>query len=428
MSKIMLKPFFFLAIVALCFTACTDTDDVDEPTTSLFVTENYTVSGTTETFTLLEGSFDADYTLDNATNWLISGGVFVQNGVTLTVEAGTTVYAADDASIPFLAVSQGGKIDAQGTASSPIVFTTVRSLTDVAEAGDWGGIILNGYANLNIPEPAEGEGDTGAYGGDDDNDNSGTMRYVRVEYAGKKLATDNELNGFSFNGVGSGTTLEYLQAYKCADDGFEFFGGAVSLKYAVAMGAGDDSFDWTFGWSGNGQFWLADQQGPEGDRGIEADNNGDDNLASPYSMPTLSNITLIGMSEPEDADGEANTGIRLREGTKGFIYNTIIADFPNNGVRVSDEATTDNMTNGDLIIANSIVANAGTAWTDCADFENDATNSTLLNSDALLNGGYIGTIENNATDPTALGAWFDDASYIGAVQNGNDWLAGWTAQ
>ena len=97
-------------------------------------------------------------------------------------------------------------------------------------------------------------------------------------------------------------------------------------------------------------------------------------------------------------------------------------------MRVSDEATTDNMTNGDLIIANSIVANAGTAWTDCADFENDATNSTLLNSDALLNGGYIGTIENNATDPTALGAWFDDASYIGAVQNGNDWLAGWTAQ
>ena len=243
MSNTMLKPFFFLAIVALCFAACTETDDIDEPTTSLFVTENVTVSGTTETFTQIEGSFDADYTLDNATNWLISGGVFVNSGVTLTIEAGTTVYAADDASIPFLAVSQGGKIDAQGTANAPIVMTTIKTLTGGGAAGDWGGVILNGYANLNIPEPAEGEGDTGPYGGNDDADNSGTMRYVRVEYAGKKLATDNELNGFSFNGVGSGTTLEYLQAYKCADDGFEFFGGTVSLKYAVAMGAGDDSFD-----------------------------------------------------------------------------------------------------------------------------------------------------------------------------------------
>ena len=427
MSNTMLKPFFFFAIVALCFAACTETDDIDEPTTSLFVTENVTVSGTTETFTQIEGSFDADYTLDNATNWLISGGVFVNSGVTLTIEAGTTVYAADDASIPFLAVSQGGKIDAQGTANAPIVMTTIKTLTGGGAAGDWGGVILNGYANLNIPEPAEGEGDTGPYGGNDDADNSGTMRYVRVEYAGKKLATDNELNGFSFNGVGSGTTLEYLQAYKCADDGFEFFGGTVSLKYAVAMGAGDDSFDWTFGWSGNGQFWLADQQGPEGDRGIEADNNGDDNAATPYSMPTLSNITLIGMNETEDTDGEANTGMRLRAGTKGHIYNAIVADFPNNGIRVSDDVTTANMVSGDLKVQSSIVANAGTSWKDCAEFENDATNASFPNSDALLN-GYIGTVSNNATDPTTLDTWFDAANYIGAVQNGNDWLAGWTAQ
>lgn len=265
---------------------------------------------------------------------------------------------------------------------------------------------------------------TGVYGGDNDADNSGVLKYVRVEYAGKILGTDNELNSFSFNAVGSGTELSYLQAYRGSDDGFEFFGGTVNLRYAISTGSQDDSFDWTQGWRGNGQFWVVNQYNDAGDRGIEADNNGDDNAAEPFSNPTLANLTFLMVD-----DGDAsNTGMRLREGTKGKIYNAVVADAPKSGVRVSDEApstqTYDNMMDGSLLVTSTIVANAGTAWKDCAPFENDPKNA---NSDASFLNGYIGTYTGSeSTDPSTLGSWFTAANYIGAVQASDDWTAGWS--
>jgi hypothetical protein len=362
----------------------------------------------------VEGTIDKDYTFTSGTNWLLSGGVFV-DGATLTVEAGTEIYAADDGTVPFLSIKQGAKIIAEGTSSAPIVFTTVKANPT---SGSWGGIIVNGYADINTGETAEGEGGTGLYGGTDDTDNSGVLKYVRVEYAGKLLSADNELNSFSFNGVGSGTTLEYLQAYKGADDGFEFFGGTVSMKYAVSSGIEDDSYDWTHGWRGNGQFWVANQGSTGGDRGIEADNNGDNNTATPYSNPTLANITLVGN---DDGDGE-NTGMRLREGTKASIYNAIVINFPKNGIRVSDTESENHMAAGTLDVANSISFNNGTNWKDCSDFENDASNESI---DPSLN-GYIGTTSANAFEPTSLSSWFTSAAYKGAVSSSNDWTAGWT--
>ena len=164
----------------------------------------------------IQGTFNENYTLTSDTKWLLSGGVFVSGGAELTIEAGTTIWAADDGTTPFLSILRGGKINANGSQNSPIVFTTIKSNPN---PGDWGGLILNGYAQINTGSTAEGEGGTGTYGGTNDSDNSGVLRYVRVEYAGKILGTDNELNGFSFNGVGSGTTVEYIQAYKGADDG-----------------------------------------------------------------------------------------------------------------------------------------------------------------------------------------------------------------
>lgn len=377
---------------------------------SSYIITDVNING--EIYKQIQGTFDENYTLTNDEKWLLSGGVFVDNNSELTIEAGTTVYAANDGTTPFLSILRGSKINASGTSTSPIVFTTIKSNP---QAGDWGGLILNGYATINTGMTAEGEGGTGTYGGLNDNDNSGVLRYVRVEYAGKILGTDNELNGFSFNGVGSGTTVEYIQAYKGADDGIEFFGGTVNVKYAVSTGNGDDSFDWTHGWRGKGQFWVAEQDGLSGDRGIEADNNGDNNSVSPFSNPILSNLTLIGAD-----DGDvSNTGMRLREGTKGKIYNAIVVNFPNNGIRVSEVITTDNMNNGELVLKNSIIYNNGTNFKSCSLFEDDVTNSTL--NPKLT--GYVGVV-SGGEDVSLTDSWFTPTNYIGAVET--NWLQNWT--
>lgn len=383
----MKKLLFSLIAVTTLFTACVP-DPIDPIDNRTYIISDVTIGG--ETFKKLEGNVNEDLVLPNSEKWLLSGGVFVEDGFTLSILDGQTIYA-DTGVTTFLSVKQGGKVNIQGSQNNPIVFTP---LSDNPTYGTWGGIIINGFATINTGLTAEGEGGTGIYGGSDDSDNSGTLRYVRVEYAGKILGTDNELNGFSFNGVGSGTTIEYIQSYKGADDGIEFFGGTVNVRYAVSTHSQDDSFDWTHGWRGKGQYWYV-QQGPDGgDRGIEADNNGDDNTLSPYSNPTLSNITLIGV---DDGDG-SNTGMRLREGTKGKIYYASVSGFPKYGIRVSDQVTLDNVTNGELFVANSEVINNGTNFKDC-DFSQ--TSQTLNDS------------------------WFITDTTIGS---GTAWMNGWTRQ
>jgi hypothetical protein len=360
-----------------------------EPNTQTYVITDVNVNG--ESYKKLEGVINENISLDLNENWLLSGGVFVDEGAKLSINEGGTIYA-DTEVTTFLSIKQGGEMFIQGESTNPIVFTP---LTDNPSYGDWGGIIVNGYATINTGFNAEGEGGTGIYGGDNDNDDSGILRYVRVEYAGKVLGTDNELNGFSFNGVGDGTIIEYIQAYKGSDDGIEFFGGTVNVRYAVSTHNQDDSFDWTHGWRGKGQYWLV-QQGPDGgDRGIEADNNGDDNLLEPYSNPTLSNLTLIGV---DDGDG-LNTGMRLREGTKGKIFNTYVTGFPKYGIRVSDEVTLQNVENGELFVANSLVEGNGTDYKDCDSF--------------------IGLTD------TLVDEWFYTDNTIGS---GDYWTEGWVRQ
>lgn len=382
------------------------------------------------TYRQLPAHVTSNQTMTAGYNWMLSGGTFVDAGVTLTIEAGVTVYAANDGTTPFLSISQGGKLNAIGTATAPIVFTPVK---DNPAPGDWGGIILNGYAPLNNGTTSEGEGGTGVYGGTNAADNSGTLRYIRVEFAGKILGTDNELNGFSFNGVGSGTTLEYLQAYRGSDDGFEFFGGTANLKYAVSSGNQDDSFDFTNGWSGNGQFWVAIQNTDGGDRGLEGDNNSSDNSASPYTSPTISNMTLIGV---EDGDG-LNQGLKLREGMKGDFYNVIVTGFPKRGCQVEHNVTITNMNNQTLNFKNSIIDNVS-PFKFTASTANDTTVTNMFNQPAYNNqtatdgslvsflSGYVGTSSTGAFDPSTLGTWFSAGNFIGAVQSSNNWTTGWT--
>ncbi|MGV3636513.1 MAG: hypothetical protein ACO1NQ_02585 [Flavobacteriales bacterium] len=384
------------------------------------VEQTTTING--ETYYILSGTLSADRTLSSDRRYLLSGGVFVANGTTLTIQAGTRIFAADDATTPFLSVQRGGRINAVGTASSPIVFTTIRTITGGADRGAWGGIILNGYAPINICGSsdctAEGEGGSGVYGGSNPNDNSGTMKYVRVEYAGKILGTDNELNGFSFNGVGSSTVLEYLQAYKGSDDGFEFFGGTVNLKWALSTGNSDDSFDWTHGWRGKGQFWVVQQDAVTGDNGMECDNWETDYTVTPFSEPTISNFTLVGAD-----DGSPNHGMRLRHGTKGKLWNGLITGFAQ-GIRVGTECDA-YVVDGSLFVKNSAIWNNTTNFNNAGAIE---TNSAYGNTTAgpVLN-GYIGTEAAGAVDPSGVDSWFSSVTFKGAVEASNDWTAGWTA-
>lgn len=377
------------------------------------------------TFKKITGSVDQDVTLTNDSKWLLDGGIFVENGALLTIEPGTTIYAGFNEKTSFLSILRGGTINASGSEEQPIVFTSIRKLTSVPQPGDWGGIIINGNAPVNVAGgEGEGEGGTGTYGGTNPNDNSGTLRYVIVEYGGKQLGTENELNGLSLNGVGNGTTVEYVEALYGLDDGFEIFGGTVNLRYAVSLGNGDDSFDWTYGWTGFGQFWLAQQDPFDGDRGIEGDNNEDDFDAVPFSNPTIANITLIGA---DDGDPD-NDGIVLRNGTKATITNALVINFSQFGLQVDDSSAPFILSNElnlthSRIYDNGVVDEEASSYENANPFRDDPTNQV---DDELDLDGFVGT-EPISFDPASINAWFISAPYVGAVPENNNWVANWIA-
>ncbi|WP_234859321.1 multidrug transporter [Aquimarina aquimarini] len=432
----------FAAIVigiAVLFTACTvQEDNIGD------ITINQGGGGNTDATEVLEGQITQNLTLKSSEVYELRGGVSVVDGVTLTIEAGTKIVAGDVGGVfSYLAIEQGAKIMAEGTVTQPIVFTSIKSTPN---PGDWGGLLLAGKAPINRGTTATTEVANLTYGGDDPADNSGILRYVRLEYTGGKINDDAEYNGLSLYGVGNGTTLEYIQTFNGNDDGIEFFGGTVNLKYAIVTGAGDDSFDWTDGWVGNGQFWIAQQTSVAGDKGIEADNFSDNPSAIPFSNPTLSNITLIGA---EDGDGE-NKGIEFRAGTKVALYNAVIKAFPGKGIEVDDDQTLTNLNNNEVIVRNSIIDNTksfdldhGGATVDLADFAT-FNNFTIDGSGAPFNTagtaiptgfeitGFRGTYEFTTAvdgvdnfDPSMLGVFFDAANYAGALQDGDTWASDW---
>lgn len=430
---------------AILFNACTiQEDNIGD------VIINQGGDGSASGTIVLEGQITENTTLIATEVYELRGGVSVVDGVTLTIEAGTKIIAGNTGGVfAYLAIEQGATIMAEGTANQPIVFTSNKATPN---PGDWGGLLIAGKAPINRGTVATTEVANLTYGGDDPADNSGIVRYMRLEYTGGKINESSEYNGLSLYGVGSRTTIEYIQAFNGNDDGIEFFGGTVSLKYAIVTGAGDDSFDWTDGWIGNGQFWIAQQTSVAGDKGIEGDNLESTPDAAPFSNPTLSNITLIGA---EDGDGE-NKGIEFRAGTKVAIYNTIIKAFPNIGIEVDDDQTLINLNNNEVIVKNSIIDNVtsfdldhGSATADLANFATFA-NFTLDGSftldesgDPLNNAGtaipvdfeitgYRGTYQYTTAidgvenfDPATLGTFFTAATYVGALQQGDTWTDGW---
>lgn len=269
---------------------------------------------------ILQGELTTNKTLEANKVYALSGDYIVKTGATLTIQEGVKIVAmTDDESVDYILVQQGAKIEAVGTKENPIIMTS-----DKKESGAWGGLHICGKAHTNA-EGGTGKSEIGdaAYGGSADNDNSGTLKYIRLENTGYALDSEHEANGISFYGVGNGTTVEYVQAYNGSDDGFEFFGGSVDVKHMVVTNCSDDSFDWTEGWNGRGQFLVAYQEAKETlgfdcDCLMECDNNGKNFAATPVACPTLANLTLIG-------NGGEKQGVRLRAGTQVKMYNALIS-------------------------------------------------------------------------------------------------------
>ncbi len=326
----------------------------------------------------LTGNITTDRTLFADTLYTLSGYVKVGNAKTLTIQPGTTIVG--DAAVPgsSLWILRGSKIDAQGTAEAPIVFTSAKA-PGSRKPGDWGGIIIigNGISNRSGTVLTEGpQGITEPYSGGTDNaDNSGTLRYVRIEFAGYDVSAGagQELNSLSLYAVGSGTTLEYVQSLAGLDDSFEWWGGAVDGRYLVSYEAGDDHFDWTEGYHGRNQFLIAFQSArldPDPGAGVlatdpegfEADGcNGtgcDLGFASqPYSVPVFANFTVIGPGTGTTLTASGDIGMVLRRGTGGYLTNGIVARWQRQGVSVRDPETNNMLTTLDsLNVVNLLLA------------------------------------------------------------------------
>ncbi|WP_370337729.1 hypothetical protein [Parvularcula marina] len=432
------------------------------------------------------GTLLTDTTLEAGNAYALDGTVFVGNStfsaatgiapgtqVTLNIEPGVVVFGlnGEDA----LVVSPGSQINAVGSPSQPIIFTSAADLIDADQdgtdlsameavsdgvsggsstaRGQWGGIVINGLAPINDCEDGtidpvvspelcvkDGEGGSGLYGGSNPADNSGTLQFVRVQYAGFLFSTDDELNGIAFQGVGNMTTVDNIQVHNNADDGVEFFGGTVNATHVVVTGAGDDSIDWTDGWQGNIQYALVVQTPGDANRGFEGDNRGNDNAIRPQSMPNIANFTLttdFGNNVPgPDANGDGpDDGAKLREGTGGFLANGIIVGFQGQGIDfdVPGDFTPANPAEVDprpTLDSIFLADNNGGA------FDSAGRTLTAMNiveaAGSTLNGVFSGSAEQAvaAADLSGL-AGFDNVDYIGAFSDSetaisNSWLAGWT--
>ncbi len=274
-----------------------------------------------------KGDISTTVTLDATKVYKLTGAIMVKNGGKLIIPAGTRIEATGGTS-SFITVEQGGQIMANGTASAPVVFTSTSAIP-----GAWGGLVICGKAPINKGTTASAEVGNATYGGTVANDNSGTLNYVRIEYAGAVFNADKEFNGLSLFGVGNGTQINNIAIVNGSDDGIEFFGGTVNVNNILSVGNEDDAFDWTEGWNGTATGVYTKRRADNtGNRGIEGDNNSNNNDADPRSNPTIKNATFIGAQT-----GEAD-GLKLRVGTYATIDNVVLSGWKT-GINLEHDAT-----------------------------------------------------------------------------------------
>jgi len=428
-----------------------------------------------------EGVVEVSGDLTAATNWsadkiyLLKGNVFVTNNAVLTIQPGT-IIKGDKSTKGALVITRGAKIEAVGTAEKPIVFTS-NIAAGGRSPGDWGGLVILGKAKNNKGTSVDIEGisdatEKGKHGGTDDADNSGTLKYVRVEYAGIPLGPDNEINGVTFGSVGSGTTVDYVQVYRSGDDAFEWFGGAVNAKHLLAVGTWDDDFDTDLGYSGKVQFGISQRVASiadvSGSNGFESDNNGAGSNDQPQTSAIFSNITVLGPYDKATAkniNANYQHAAQIRRNSSISILNSVFAGYTE-GIFYDDAApanstpnSSGNYTSGKSVFAHNLVlgSNGKSNQIKATNTAALALISAGLNVDNIFTPGayassvltdpykyspdLVGTdfqgtpnftvVAGSAAAAGALftnakvtDAFFEKVAYKGAVGT-TDWTAGW---
>ncbi|OIO99318.1 MAG: hypothetical protein AUJ97_09020 [Bacteroidetes bacterium CG2_30_32_10] len=399
----------------------------------------------------VSGEITTNTTWEDTNTYVLSGFVYVTNGATLTIKAGT-VIKGDKNSKGTLIIEKGAKLMAEETATKPIVFTS-NAAKGYRNYGDWGGVILCGNAKINVAGGSaqiEG-GPRSTYGGTDDNDNSGVLKYIRIEYAGIPFQPDKEVNGLTLGGVGKGTTIDYIQVSYCGDDSFEWFGGCVNVKHIIAYKGWDDDFDTDFGFTGKLQYLVALRDKTVADpgsksNGFESDNDGSGSTNTPITKPIFCNVSLFGPYKTNTESGvNANYKnlFHLRRNTSLCLYNSI-ANGNAFGLQIEGTAAQGNATSNILQMENVtmtgmptpaaffVTAFDGTYFLD-ATRHNDTIHkfSSLMIADAYaaspnflpLTGspalGSASFTNSNLSDP-----FFTVETFRGAFGT-TDWTSGW---
>ena len=403
----------------------------------------------------------SDTHLTNNFSYFFDGNVFVgadadtpvAEKVSLTIDAGTTVFATEGAAA--LTVRRGGMIFANGSKDHPVIMTSeldVEGIDALNARGAWGGLVVSGSATLNSADGFgvnEGVGDT--YGGGTsprDNDNSGALTYLQIKYAGYAFSPTNELNSLALSGVGNSTIVDFVQTHNGADDGIELYGGTVNAKHLLMTGTDDDALDWVLGYSGKLQHILVDQTN-SGDNCIEADNLGANPTATPRSMPTVSNLTCVGssgMSSKGHAfELKAGTGMKLSNvvlggvfpvGAEGCIRIAGTDTFTQSGATIAELNGTLEMRDSRITTqcGNNLEAGSVTLYSpvegpwNASDWYGAQTNSTIGEVDlGGKNGWANGSLLNAIPANIPSDSFFDQVDYIGAVKDeSSDWTKGWS--
>jgi hypothetical protein len=332
------------------------------------------------TSTTLTGNINTTTTLTADKVWTLKGYVYVTDGAKLIIQPGTTIVS-DISEKGALVIERGAQIVAEGTATKPIVFTSGKAVGERAP-GDWGGIVILGRAKTNRTSEPTIEGGIGRpYGGTNDGDNSGVLRYVRIEYAGIAALPNSEINALTLGGVGSGTIVENVQTIYANDDAFEFFGGTVSARNLYAFATADDDFDFDFGYTGtitNGVAKRDPQFVDSGDagNGVECDNDGTGSPAQPYTHPKLYNMVLIGPNV-STALANHNLGLRFRRATQFTMKNSIVWGWMKGGLSLESNETAGFVKDGVSVFENNSVG----TFNPTLNFISKAT--TILTNDQL---------------------------------------------
>jgi hypothetical protein len=405
-----------------------------------------------------DGSGIGNVTWTADEDYMLEGFVFVNPGQTLTIEPGTVIRAktgqGENASA--LIISRGAKIIAEGTPDKPIIFTVegddLEGSVPIESRGLWGGLIILGNAQLNSEfNESKIEGiplseTRGIYGGSVNNDNSGILKYVSIRHGGTNIGENNEINGLTLGGVGSGTTIEYVEVISNLDDGFEFFGGTVNCKYLASAFCGDDAFDFDEGYRGKGQFWLAIQAPALGDNVAEHDGGTNPVHGEPYCIPEIYNATYIGNGQlnssnlmvfSDDAGGKyynsifthqiAGIEIEYIDGVNDsytqFINENLV--FENNIFYQIENNNSSNILSAFNVSGDELAAQQAALQDYFLTAQNEVINPGIIITETDYDVIPTGNVETNlAPYPNK---WYDAVTYKGAFDpTGSNWLEGWS--